>query len=255
MLDEKTVNFQTSCKDCVFSIKNPKVGQQVGCHAGMLNRFNDKKLDWENGHYLINDICNRKRVQSWWDKHKFENFLAAVEQCEKEIEIASTLIVVVDSEQAGLSFIELLNASPANFVLPKSVFFILTYSGANKDTFLDAKLINNITRRVILPVADKDVTRLIDAAVGSVKTTYYTVWFAPSFSPAKLSELNKVINDDGVKMIMDVPHDDNRYNGFTCSTLAHRIFHGNTNMPLHEKLEESAALQNNSEAVRKNGGK
>lgn len=60
----------TSCKDCIFSIKD--FGIQTGCKLSRLEKFlskNEAKLDKDQKHYTINRFCNTCRNHDWLEEN------------------------------------------------------------------------------------------------------------------------------------------------------------------------------------------
>lgn len=225
MEDGKTVDFITECKDCIFYKNECLFHDRISKYKerGMVTGYPP----------VITTVCAAKRINR--EKESIEEEISRVE---KELEIRPTQIFICKT------MIEIVNrAFELNSYDPKlpGIFILL---GWNPD--ISMLLAVNSSYKMIVPIDRLDIMGEIDDAVKLVKTTYYTVWDCKEFQAAHLKLLNELINERliGVTCLQSTHLS---FNGLTVNTLIHRLFHGNANMPIYEKIKEAAAYQNNPE--------
>lgn len=265
MEDGKTVDFITECKDCIFYSGEIFNSSSKEClFHDRISKYDRKNLVYKkpirglsansiivdeivlpevysspllplvNDSPIITTVCATKRINR--EKESMEEEIARVDA---ELTLRPTQIFLCKTmiEVVNRAF-ELNSYDPT---LP-GIFILL---GWHPD--ISMLLAVNNSYKLMVPLDRLNIMGAIDDAVKNVKTTYYTVWDCKEFQAAHLQLFNKLVNTDLIG-ITCLQSEHLSFNGLTVNTLIHRLFHGNANMPIYEKIKEAAAYQNNTEA-------
>ena len=252
-LDEKTASFTTSCKTCIFAQWQDGV-QTDRCDLGRLEKYIDfgKTLPHPEGYHTITTICNTCRGEVWANQHLGKNLVSSVE---KEVEIRMDIILLSIDDSFDVVNKKLPDQISSCInqkrIKPKEIIVVVK----NKEVI--APTIYNILNEMCEDIPHK-VIRIIDysfsteqcldMAVQKCKSQYYAVFSLLSKIPVNLIErLNDLINNQlrNVSMIKPIEG----INGMVVQTYLHKVFGGNKNMPIYEKVQEAAQLQNQSEYI------
>lgn len=239
--DDKTIDFETSCKDCIFAkFKN---GIQTRClFHDRLSIYQDLQLaelvEEDNLEFFkINTVCNAKRSKELYKDIKTPKTI--VKLVEKEIALKTTHVFICNTMLDVIRLASDLSAKDSEAV---GIFILLGFDP-------DIKALLKINNKYILtvPLDRTNVPAAIDGAVKNVKTTFYTVWDNSEVDMEHLEKIKQHINFELNKCVC-YQTKKNSLNGLSVSTYVHRMFHGNDNMPIYEKIKEAADYQKNEEA-------
>ena len=252
--DERSENFFTKCEPCIFKAYSPKsiLGEeewkQSGCGLGRLKIFQAQdKVQLDNGHYVIKGVCNTCRGESWAQQNNHFNLITKVYD---EIRISLDFILTsLDNTKKDVvgDLAELVSQCLAQKqIKPKQIILVI------KNKNIDYNELFNIIRELcgdikfnIVRIVDQeaDVHTCIEMGVQKSRSRYYAVFGDQERIPTNLiTTLNEIINQQLKSLSMVRPYDG--YNGLILQRMLHRIFGGNRVMPIYEKIEDAATIQN-----------
>jgi hypothetical protein len=250
-VDEKTENFSTSCKNCIFAQWENGVQVDNGCDLGRLEKYNqqNKVKTHEDGYFIIDTVCNTCRGESWANRNVGKNLISLVND---EIKITLDFVLLATEEKDIYKKLpDLINQCvKQKMILPKKIFIVIP-------KHVNAIPIYNMlqeefseTQHEIIKIVDEKCSELecIDIAIKRVKSRYYAIFDLSSKIPVNLIQvLNELINTHLKSLSMVKPFYKN--NGLILQTTLHRIFGGNKNAPIHEKITEVSIIQQKTENV------
>lgn len=252
--DEKTEKFNTSCSPCIFAQWEEGVQKDDGCDLGRLEKYKDTNRvhTHEDGYFIIDTICNACRGESWANHNLGRNLIAKVEE-EIQIKLAFILLSMDDDAERivkGLPELvkkcisqeqikpqQIIVVIKNNIVSYNQLFNILSDECDN----IEFKLI-----KVIEPEAD--LYRCIDLAVQKCYSRYYAIFNLNSNIPKNLIKtINNVINYELKPLSMVTPYCG--MNGLIIQTALHRIFGGNKEFPIYDKIVEASKMQGSENQI------
>lgn len=254
MNHDKTIEIKTSCKDCIFAEWSTLT--QIGCVFDRLEKYRDMGLTkpiQEDGKqfYEINALCNTCRDKEWADKQD-----CLISNVKKETAIDVDIIIPylllgkegIDKLDLTLKSIVNMNKKPKNVIVPIKDWNVDYNHIMNLlKTNLKKTNINYYLVSVISPVTD--IQAMIDNAFKNVESMYYSV-FLPGYKVPNdfIVKINKLINVDLMKFSMIKPVEN--INGFTVQSMLHKIFYGNENDELSNKIINAAEIQQSQHMVK-----
>lgn len=212
----------TSCRQCVFSIKDGKA--QVGCEMDRLKLPYLQVRDNDETHYVLTDnICTAFRPESWLkDKDN------SVKMARVELFPRVQLLVVVDNNESTWKVLD-------NPKLNEFFLVDIIYTGKSKN-FLDTNklLLQNSNIRIHYSYSrlEDQINHLVHK-----NSMYYMVVSERDFVlPWNfLQRLDSFINDD-LKLMMGILTESPTYNGCLIPTILHKIFDGFGSQSMVEKI-------------------
>jgi hypothetical protein len=204
---EDIVKFQTSCKNCVFSIIS--CGVQIGCEFGRIEKYRKlNKLaehDENPKHYTINTICNTCRDHDWAKKYK-----NPMEQVIEETKVRVHAFIVDKSEDSPDNIKERVNKSfeslLASSILPKVIHVVLQNPNLTNEVMDIYNDLKGRTGIKVLISATYDKSReldMIDTIISLVEQPYYLLLISGNeLEPDYLEKVNISINTDLNPVVM-----------------------------------------------------
>lgn len=251
--DQRTHDFFTSCKDCYFAVWDDK--QQIGCQVNRIQKYVDREIaDKKDGNnfYTIQTFCNAHRTIEW--AAKYDNPLEMI--AEQTTTTIDFIVVSIDQE---LDTVQKILSSFKNCceqkLKPNSIVVLvrnasITYRDLDKELSIMANLYDvpyKLTR-----ILDPELSELscYDLGVKQCKAVYFCMCIVGQEPlPKDLSyKLDYLINKEVVPISLLIYGDDQH--GMICQRLLHKIYGGNINMPLQEKIKEASVYQNNEKMVK-----
>ncbi len=232
-MDERTVEFNTNCNDCLFAQFTGN--KQTGCKQNRLSKYIEQGLttkivEDDKSYYHINTICN-----AFCQDEKLVNMIPKIIRVQCDL-IVSSYEQVFDPTQ---DIINTIKSAVSNKEKPNKIFIVVKNNIIKfRSLMSELKSICGDIPFNLIQSLDNTYEKSIDYAVNSVKSTYYTVLEAGDKPyPDFINRLNIALNTDLKRFVM-VEGDHDVY-----STKLHKLFHGNDNMPLRQKIKEAAEFQ------------
>lgn len=246
-MNERTVKFNTICRDCIFADFNEAHTLQVGCKLDRLAKFQQKNKatlvqDEETGleYYDIGTICNTCRDST--------NIMTK-EEVLNQVQIECDYIVLDDTrredwEDAALQTLE---SFLSHTILPTRVIF----------GFYQKRIIfNSFTKKIKAIIGDKpidydvvnvletvhDSWHMIDILERKVKSAYFSLCEVDKRLPNTwIEQINKYINVDlnSLSLIQPV----NGLTGLTVQNLLYKTLSGSVGSSIIDKVEHLAEEQ------------
>lgn len=245
-MNERTVKFNTLCRDCIFAEFSDAHTLQTGCQLGRLSKFQDKDKatliqDKETGleYYDIGTICNTCRDST--------NVMTK-EEVLNQIQIECDYIILDDSrldwEESALKTAE---SFLSHTILPTRIIFgfyhkRVMFNSFNqkvknliKDKPIDYDIVN-----ILEPVHDS--WRLIDILARKVKSAYFSLCELDGRLPTTwIEQINKHINIDLNSLSLIQPI--SGLTGLTVQNLLYKTLGGSEGSSIIDKVEHLAEEQ------------
>jgi hypothetical protein len=255
--DEKSVQFTTGCKPCIFA--EVYDGEQIGCDFNRLEKYIQQgkaEYDQTTRHFTIQTICNTCRGEEWANKHVGRNLIAAVED-EIKIPLDFILMSIDESPKDVLKNLPDIIKKCVNQerIKPKKILLVL------RNTNIKSTDVNEILQECcdevhfgveyqLIRVLDfgADIHRCLDMGVQKSRSRYYAVFSLTNNIPKNLIlVLNDLINNQlkSVSMVEPICG----FNGMIVQTALHRLFGGNHVMPIYEKVLDAAKIQDRMDNI------
>jgi hypothetical protein len=246
-IDEKTEIFITSCKPCIFAQWQDGV-QLDTCDLGRLEKYiqQGRTQSHPEGYHTITTVCNACRGETWANHNVGRNLISKVEE---EIQVETTFILLSVDEDAT----KIVNLLPELItkcvnqiqVKPKQILVVIKNKDVNYNYVLN--ILNDLCVDVefkLIKVLEESADRLrcLDLGVQKCTSRYYAVFDLRSNIPKNfIQTLNNLINIDlkTISMIKPICG----ISGMVVQTFLHKIFGGNKEAPIYEKIEEAAKDQ------------
>ncbi len=253
--------IHTSCKDCIFAKYNGNT--QEWCNANYLkNDFNfvkhihgplieafDKELNnsfpkespfYETKEFfIINGIyCYGKRKKKWGDRFKEDKWLDQL-----KIENQLYYQVIIFANNSFEDTLTTLKSLLRQKIKPKHVTIVRPFGNEIKPTLLVEYLQDyfqtNDIKWNMQNIANADLRneQIIDMIINSKPLPYYSVFHARFNIPQDFfSNINDKIYDNTLKFAILLPNSAD--NGMVVSTSIHKIYDGNKQSTLIEKIRK-----------------
>lgn len=239
-LDKRTVNFLTSCEDCIF--RNGK-----RCHLNRISKFNAKGMVEvsKEGINIIQGVCNAKRDSNW--VYNEVSMKERKKQVELECQIQTAFIAISRSDKETKKILNKFGSIKDIYIKPKQIIIVTVYNGVDVNTPTSKDYIEH----TLIKPSDLTLSesQLIDLAIDRVNTTYFTCWTdgTKNMNFGFINKVNKLMFNDLRKLVM--ARMTNGFNGLTVLTSVSKMFYNNRGMPIYDKVIEAAEYQNNKEEV------
>jgi len=246
-LNQKTLNIQTSCKDCIFAVYEGMT--QTGCEFNRIETFRERgtniveAYDHDKEFFVIDRFCNRCRNQDWADEQKGDNYKDIVTE---ESRLQIDIFIYIDKSNT----VEDIEASLTNFdelfLLPSTIILVNNNDGIkSEDLLVLIKKQKHDFKWRIERIIELDCSKLraIDLSMKRCKSTYYSVVDAGDIiSQSFCQGINRLLNDELFQFSMIT--NGKEYNKSVIQTQLHKILAGNKKRSIIEKIEELAEEQN-----------
>jgi hypothetical protein len=252
---ERTEDFKTSCKTCVFA--QWEEGVQIDtCDMGRLEKYIDRGQteSHPDGYQVIQTICNACRGTKWMSQLPLNtNLVAAVED---EIKVSVAFIIVV-TEQNTEKMFKLLHERLNECVnqkqiAPSEIILLVQNTKAKSSEIYEManEICGNVACKLVRIVDELlPLDSCLDLAVQNIsKSRYYcVVYLTHRISVNTIKLINQLINND--LRIISVIKPAYGFSGLVVQTMLHKIFGGNKLLPIHEKIEEAAKVQGKTDFI------
>ncbi len=248
----------TSCKNCIFAVYENNT--QKWCSANYLTKIDkfhmwrptfcneikhinrpfdfDKLIevyDEEKEFFIINGIyCYGKRKKKWGDRFDKDKWLDQL-----KIENKLYYQVIIFANDNFTDIIITLKSLLKQKIKPQYITIVRPFGNAVRPTLL-VDYFNNIDIKWnIQNIANADLTdeQIIDMIIGSKPLPYYSVFHAGFSIPQDFfSTINDRIYKNTLKFAILLPNSTN--NGMVVSTSIHKIYDGNKQSTLLEKIKK-----------------
>jgi hypothetical protein len=245
VVNQKTHEFRSFCRDCCFQISNDK--GQTGCNADRLDKFKalDKVKLADDGFYEIQTICNLLRSTEWIEK--INEWPDPVSRAKKEVELKVSFIVLAHKTDDD-TLIRTLKKLVYQTIRPvKIVVMRFCQSYLNQNSPIMHLLTKVGIKYEIINVLDKDeLGYLMDAGFKKSAGQYIVFVDGSRSIPLDyIEKLNSFINDD-LKQISMVDAD---YHGLTVHAPLYKLLNGNIVESIQKKIKDLAVEQSKENMV------
>lgn len=261
MNEERTINLETRCHECIFAKFENNI--QIGCELGRSDKFQKqgkaKRVFLDNTEaFQISTVCNTYRDKVWAEtSSQADNIdsdnIKMLADCVRDFVTVPVSYIIVEQSNDGPEEVSRKIAKTAadiltHDILPKSVIFVVDndemFEDINKvlDTIdmilIDSGIEYRLVRNLETPV---EYYRLLDVGVSKTKTVYYThCKLGDTIPKDTISLLDHAVNnnlwtvsyveagEDGVEVIQ---------------TGLHKIVGGNEAAYLRDKVHKLAESQ------------
>lgn len=245
MSEQKDVQTQTYCHNCVFGIYD--FGIQTGCKLNRLDKFDDKEFVDIDGLTAakINRICMACRDEAWASKH--EDPIQAVKD---ELQITFDFVLVANEDDGvgklKTSLLYILNQT----IKPYSVVVVIDSESQGKylkeylDTLNQFLTSANIKYQLVRCLEDDPVyERLWDLGAKKCKGVFHTVYNVGEIIPIDVVErVNSYYNDELKRFILIEPL---HHYHMVMMTQFHNLVGGNDGGYIEDKVKFKAKEQEN----------
>lgn len=255
-MNERTVDFKTICRDCIFADFTDDSVTQTGCKLGRLDKFREKNktklVEDENGleYYEISTFCNTCRDNTWDDK--FSDPIAKVLE---EVKIKVDGLVIDDSNHPNWEddVLKSVNSLINQTVKPCRIVVVcykkINPFGKMRKLMDDAGIKYDIVN--VIDYSNNPYT-LLNAGVKRCRNQYYTVVESGDELPLDyFQKLNSIINDELGKFSMIEPIEE--LTGLTIQRQLHTMaanLISNSQMNIVDIIKGLAEEQNAAHMVR-----
>jgi hypothetical protein len=236
--EQKTLT--TSCKDCIFSIKEDKL--QTGCSFGRVEAYSNRGVNIieaedleENEFFVLETWCSAYREEIWKTAHEGEDLNEAIQ---KELDPKVQFIVIIQDTLDGLQK-TIDSALNQEMFSSKRLIFV---NNSDLSYFEVITKINEVVPegtdyRIQDIRGELSDLEVIDEAFNNVSNGYYTVLESGKEAPPDLiKRLYDAINIKIEKVGYVEPTDG--VSGMTVQAVLHKFLYGNKGASLKTKLED-----------------
>jgi hypothetical protein len=231
-MDEKTVDIQTSCKDCLFALT--AYGEQSDCSQKRLSKFKKKSLAIKqpDGFYMIKAICNT-----------FCKDPILLPQINRIIRIKCDLLLYsFEKEYNDTKAIIKTVKSALQYEEKPNRIVIVVKNKTIKFTELISELksvCGEVPFKLVRIIDNIPLEEALNRAYPSLESTYYTVLEAGQTPEEEyIKRLNVALNDELLRFVM-ITGSHNVYH-----TKLHKAFYGHgSEMSLEQKISEANEYQ------------
>lgn len=254
-LDERTMDYYTSCQHCYFAVWD-KNNKQIGCQVNRIQKYIDRDIvelqDEDNKtFYVIKTFCSLCRSHSWASKQD--------NPVEKVYEQNSTpvdfIVVSVDQDDPEKKILTAFKNCCEQKLKPKSIVVIvknyqLNYHNLYNELTTMSQNYDMVFKLTRITDDQYDLYKSIDHGVKQCKSPYFCVHIVgEELLPIDLTyKLDLLINKEAMPTSMIIYGDSSH--GLICQRLLHKIYGGNNNMLLQNKIKEASIYQENEEMVK-----
>lgn len=254
-VEEELGKIETCCKYCVFA--NYEGNEQVGCFLNRLDVYEargvqvDECYDNEKEFYVIRDrICNTCRNKNWAKED--ETIEQMVERIYKEVEIKADVFLYVDTTVDSIvDVIESLDSLQDQHI-PVEVIVVNNSRNKIKSSSIIHELQKTNLKWNVESITDQDKSkyRALDIAIRKSKKMLYVLLNAgKKLDRWLIHDINEAINHHLDRFIMLETDDED--NGLVVMNKAHKLFHGNLEVPIQQKIREIAQEQGLENLIKK----
>lgn len=254
-VEKELTKLETCCKYCVFA--NYEGSEQVGCFLNRLDVYEargvkvDECYDNEKEFYVIRDrICNTCRDKNWIKED--ETIEQMVERIYKEVEVnADVFLYVDDSVDSIVEIIESLDSLESQHI-PVEVVVVNNSRGKIKSSAIVNALQKTKLKWNVEGITDQDKSkhRALDIAIRKSKKMLYVLLNAgKKLDRWLIYDINEAINHHLDRFIMLETDDED--NGLVVMNKAHKLFNGNLEVPIQQKIREIAKEQGMENLIKK----
>tara|TARA_R100001377_G_C3193977_1_gene111752 strand:- start:2180 stop:3007 length:828 start_codon:yes stop_codon:yes gene_type:complete len=240
-VEDRMKSITTSCKKCVFSIKEGKT--QVGCELGKIdtliaqgvNIIEAEDLE-ENEFYVLEHGCRTYREEIWKTANKGKDLK---EVLEKEIYPRMTFIVLVRDDLDGIetTISSILNQERFQ---PKRILIVNTKGKGYIDLIEKSKSLledGEISYKVQNILDELTDDEILDKTFCNISGGFYSVFESGKEVPIDLIKtLNQVLSYKVEKAGYIKGFDG--INGLTVQSILHKFLYGNRGASLEKKIRE-----------------
>jgi len=231
---------QTSCKDCVFAVKEDE--SQVGCE---LYRSEKQGIsDVEDGNYILDRFCNTYRPEEWLSDLSLEEYKKRHQVAIKEVVPRIGFLVLLDTSKdtpEKLVAIEDLRKTISdikNQTLHQARYVIVATDKTEYNEEIQQLLVtefdHDTTLHHLVKVSQipENKMLLVDECFRHAKNGWiYTTTSGESIDQELIEKINQRINIDMKRLSVVKPYDD--FNGLLFITALFKFLNGN-----HKKAYE-----------------
>ena len=234
----------TSCKSCVFSIRDEEGFRQTGCKIGRIEKYRKKGIpiiearDEEGEFYGLETWCNAYREEPWKIAHKEED-LPAVARLESAPNVSFIILVKDTIDNLEKTIESILNQDKI-----KACRIVIVHMGKEaKVDYLDLiekckdLLEGQIDYKVQNIMPNLSQLEAIDAAFINLLNGYYSVFECGKEAPRDLIDTIHANLYDKLKNIGLIRGYDG-VNGLTSQCVLHKFLYGNRGASLETKIKE-----------------
>ena len=240
--EQKTLT--TSCKDCVFSIKEDKL--QTGCSFGRIEAYSNRGVNIieaedleENEFFVLETWCSAYREELWKTAHEGEDLEEAIQ---KELDPKVQFIIIIQDALDGLQK-SIDSALSQELFSPKRLIFV---NNSDLSYFEVITKINEVVPegtdyRIQDIRGEATNLEAIDEAFKNVSNGYYSVIESGKEAPLDLTKrLYNAINIKIEKVGYVEPTDG--ANGMTVQAVLHKFLFGNKGADLKTKILDGESM-------------
>lgn len=250
MTNERTVKFTTKCENCIFSDVTKGIygeDREQICSFNRLEKFKEQNLaELNDSYYTINTVCKTFRDEEWalqYDDPK--------EKVLEQIQIQCDVIVLAyNDENLHPNLIRIAKYYARSIIKPKKIIFTIYKDQINnlKETYLCLREIleGKIEYCIMQIFGNKTSYDCVDEAFSRIKSPWYLVVESnQQIERDYISELDYKINTNMERII----YIDSGLHGTIVLSEVHKLFYGNREELLSEKLIEVTKEQDSESMV------
>jgi hypothetical protein len=251
MYDKDLKKFETHCAKCIFATYT--YGTQTGCEHNRLNKFkNLQRARLMNNAYVIDGICNTCRWRKWEAANSGLNLIKAAK---REVQIRMD-VAIVASNQDTVNIEQIckaVNDCVKQTMKPLHIIVALQHPDINYRLLYQQlyEIVDqyDIQLRVVrVTDQEADISSCVNMALAKCKAQYAAVFLPNATIPPNFIQLfDNVINKELKRVLMVRP--EYGYSGLIIQLPLFNQFGKNHNMPIFTKIDETAELQENTEAI------
>lgn len=206
MNNDRTLNFNTTCKTCIFSDLND--GMQVGCTAGKLSKYIEKgKAYKDDKFYVIEGLCQSCRNYEWLKNFDLEiSNDELLKKIREENRVTHDLLVLADKDLE--SFEKTIKSFKDEDNIFDNIYVISTLPSFKEYESVIKNYYNDTKFRIVLDLLN-DTKKTIDSVVLKTKSFFFSVVqsgfeanrsYTKSLTKFIVDDINEVsvIHDDGI---------------------------------------------------------
>ncbi len=225
---------QTSCKDCVFSVKQEE--KQIGCELYRSEKLGVESV--EDGNYVLERYCNTYRPEEWLSELSLEEYKKRHQVAIKEVVPRVGFLIFLDTSQDtpdNLLAITNLKKTIADIkqqTLHRARYIIVVndkteynqeIQNALTDNFDHDKTLHHLVKVSRIP---ENKNFLIDECFKHAKNGWiYVTTAGESVDIELIEKINQRVNVDMKRLSIVKPYDD--FNGLLFSTPLFKLLNGN----------------------------
>ena len=250
---ERTVQFTTECKNCVFAYPlYNKVDKRIGmlCHFDRIPRFEEQKLIiYEDNYPIIQTVCNAKRDSEWTSYYE-----DPITEVLKQVQVQCDFIILsYQDKNPDAKLVQSAKQCMKSIIKPRRIIFVVKNETISNLTELLATLhdvIDNIEFFFVKIIDNNKLeSECIEEGFSKVISTYYTVFQTNNEIPLDfIQKLNDFINVKCRKVSLIKPIF-GLFHGLTIQSALHKLCGGYKHYFSFEKFIIELAKQQNLQSL------